>query len=113
MPNVNYVNYLLTKHHLSLKDYDAFNVDEGIKPLIVNSIFAHEIDYLKPYLFTLSLQTPKQLDAFKIYLTVYLVKAGLFENLDSSKEFDSIYTLMMHDGDFLICTIACMQYYFI
>ena len=89
---------------MSWNDYEDFTVEASSEVVFgVN---------MKPYLFTLSLQTPKELNAFRIYLIVYLIKSGLLSTTHD-KDLCYLSSLMMRDTDFLITCIICMQYYFI
>ena len=99
IPAKTYVYYLLLKYRLTYEDYDAFE----------SSIMNPTID-LKPYEFTMSLQSDKEIQIFKTFLSSYLEKSNM--PISSSDDFNSMLS-NMDKIDYITSCIICMQYYFI
>lgn len=100
--NQNYIYYILTRYKKSYEDYDNF---------LCKNVHDH-ID-LKPYLYTLSLQTPKDIQKYKIFFASYLVKSGMMEIENMGQFFKDPELFINKSDDLIISCIICMQYYFL
>ena len=98
--NKNYLYYFLSRYKLSYNDYDDF-----IHKYEFTGAFK-EFD-VKPYMFTLSLQTKRDIKAFTIFLTSYLIKSGMMCNSCNLED------IMNLDDEYMLACIIAMQYYFL
>ena len=100
MSNQYFLYYLLLKHKVPYDDYENFIPPQGIYNI--------DADTLKPYMFTLSIQTSKELRSFLLVYTSYFRKCEMYTGY---VDMDSIF--QKADIDFIITCIFCMQYYFL
>ena len=92
----------MTRYKKTYDDYDSFQCLDN-----------HDQIDLKPYIYTLSLQTPKDIHKFKIFFSSYLIKSDMMLLENMTHFFDDPELFESKSDDIIMACIICMQYYFL